>query len=350
MAEPADTIAVRDAHRFDQAALEAWLDGHVTGFAGPLTVTQFAGGQSNPTFHLEAASGNYVLRKKPPGKLLPSAHAVEREYRVIAALADTDVPVPQALGLCEDETVIGTPFYVMAAVPGRVFRDPALPGLDPAERTAIYDAMNQVLAALHQVDPDAVGLSDFGKPNGYVARQVARWSKQYRASQTNQVAAMDALEAWLTDHMPTDDQTGLAHGDYRLENMIFAPDQPRVVAVLDWELATLGHPLADLAYNCLNYHFNHPFKGGLVGNDSAASGIPSEADYVAAYCHRTGRDAIPDWPFYLAFSLFRLAAIAQGVYKRGLDGNASSAEAVKYGEMARLLAELGWRIASEAKL
>ncbi|HVP30277.1 MAG TPA: phosphotransferase [Myxococcota bacterium] len=344
-APPAGTIPVREMHRFDVRALERFLAACVPGFAGPLVVRQFEGGQSNPTFSLEAGGRRYVMRKKPPGKLLPSAHAVDREFRVISALSKTDVPVAKAVVLCEDDAVIGTPFYVMAHVEGRIFRDPTLPGLEPAERAAIYDAMNDVLARLHKVDVAAVGLSDYGKPGNYFARQLSRWTRQYALAKTTDVPAMDALIEWLPKHMPVDDETTLVHGDYRLENMIFHPTEPRVLAVLDWELSTLGHPLADLAYNCILYHSASATTGGLVGLDFAKSGIPSEAEYVAAYCRRTGREGVPDFAFCLAFSLFRLASIAQGVYARGLQGNASSERATQLGDSARQLADRAWAIA-----
>jgi aminoglycoside phosphotransferase (APT) family kinase protein len=337
-----ETSEVRPAHAFDAGALAAYLEGRVEGFRGPLAVRQFKGGQSNPTFLLEAGGRRYVLRKKPPGRLLASAHQVEREYRVIRALAATGVPVPRVHLLCEDEGVIGTAFYVMDCVEGRIFRDPQLPGLAPAERAAVYDEMNDVLARLHRVDYAAVGLADFGKPGSYLERQIARWTKQYEAARTDTVEAMDNLIAWLPEHVPPGDETCIAHGDYRLENSIYHPTEPRMLALLDWELATLGHPLADLAYNCLVYHMNSPTQGTLLGNDPAASGIPSEEAYVAAYCRRTGRAGVEHWDFYLAFSLFRLASIAQGVYKRGLDGNASSEQAMTYGAICALLAGLAW--------
>jgi len=338
---------VRSAHRFDVAALEAYMQQHVAGFRGPLTVRQFKGGQSNPTFLLLAGDGQrYVMRKKPPGKLLASAHQVDREYRVIRALASTDVPVPRVHALCMDDTVIGSAFYLMDCVEGRIFRDPQLPGLSRDERAAIYDEMNDVLARLHRVDYEAVGLADFGKPGNYFERQIGRWTKQYQAAQTDDVEAMNNLIAWLPTHIPPGDETCIAHGDYRLENTIFHPTEPRMLAVLDWELSTLGHPLADLAYNCLLYHMRSPTQGSLVDIDYAATGIPTEEEYVADYCRRTGRPDVANWDFYLAFSLFRLASIAQGVYKRGLDGNASSEQATTYGTICQLLAFLAWDIVS----
>jgi aminoglycoside phosphotransferase (APT) family kinase protein len=282
------------------------------------------------------------MRKKPPGKLLASAHQVDREYRVIKALAATDVPVARVYALCEDDAVIGSAFYVMDCVDGRIFRDPQLPGCSSEERAAIYDEMNDVLARLHRVDHEAVGLGDFGKPGNYFERQIGRWTKQYQAAQTDDVEAMNHLIAWLPAHVPLSDETCIVHGDFRLENSIFHPSEPRMLAVLDWELSTLGHPLADLAYNCLLYHMMSPTQGSLLGIDFAATGIPAEADYVADYCRRTGRPDVEHWDFYLAFALFRLASIAQGVYKRGLDGNASSEQAMTYGTICQLLAQLAW--------
>lgn len=340
---------VRANHRFDEAALERYLRAHVSGFEAPLQVQQFGGGQSNPTFLLSAGAKRYVLRKKPPGQLLKSAHQVDREYRIMKALAATDVPVPRMHVLCEDDGVIGTAFYVMDYLEGRIFRDPQLPGVAPAERAAIYDSMNDVLARLHKVDFGAVGLGDFGKPGNYFERQIARWITQYRAAQTDAFAEMEQLIDWMPRNIPKDDSVSIAHGDYRLENTIFHPTEPRMIAVLDWELSTIGHPLADLAYNCMGYHVMNPRQGGLVGIDHAASGIPTERDYVARYCARTGRDRIENWSFYLSFSIFRLASIAQGVYKRGLDGNASSENANAFGNACQFLATHAWRLANERR-
>ena len=337
---------VRAAHRFDEAALERYLASHVAGFAGPLSVQQFGGGQSNPTFLLTAGGRRYVLRKKPPGQLLKSAHQVDREYRIMKALAATDVPVPKMHALCEDESVIGTSFYVMDFLEGRIFRDPQLPGLAPAERAAIYDSMNDVLARLHKVDFASVGLGDFGKPGNYFERQIARWITQYRAAQTDDIADMERLIEWMPLNIPKDDSVSIAHGDYRLENTIFHPTEPKMIAVLDWELSTIGHPLADLAYNCMGYHVQNPRQGGLVGVDFAASGIPAERDYVAKYCARVGRGRIDNWSFYVSFAVFRLASIAQGVYKRGLDGNASSETAATFCNTCQFLAGHAWRLAN----
>jgi aminoglycoside phosphotransferase (APT) family kinase protein len=328
--------------QLDQSALEAYLDAHVAGFRGPLALRKFDTGQSNPTYAVEAASGRYVLRRKPPGQLLKSAHAVDREYRVMQALAGTDVPVPRVRALCEDESVIGTAFFVMDHVEGRILWDPALPDLGAPERAAIYDEMNRVLAALHGVDPAAVGLADYGKPGNYFARQLARWTSQYRASETETIAEMDRLIDWLAAHQPADDGcVSIVHGDYRIDNMIFAADAPKILAVLDWELSTLGHPFADLAYQCMQWRLPNAGHRGLLGIDRAAYGIPSEEAYVARYCARRGLSHIDDWTFCLAFSFFRLGAILQGVYKRALDGNASNPEKARAtGGYVRVLARM----------
>jgi aminoglycoside phosphotransferase (APT) family kinase protein len=343
-----DVVPVLPQHRFDERALERFMAAHVEGFVPPLSVAQFHGGMSNPTFMLGDGGGRrLVLRKKPPGKLLPSAHAVDREFKVISALARTDVPVARAFVLCEDVSVIGQAFYVMEHVEGRVFRNYALPESTRAERAAIYDAMNAVLAQLHRVDYAAIGLADYGRAGGYAERQISRWSKQYQASQTDHLPAMEELMRWLPEHIPAAAQTSIVHGDFRLENMIWHPREPRVLAVVDWELGTPGDPLADLAYNCLPWHVPDRQRGDLTELDGSC-GIPGEAEYVAAYCRRTGRDGIRHWRFYLVLSLFRLAAIAQGVYKRGLDGNVSSPGALDRGTKARELAEAGWRLAAAA--
>jgi len=341
MKDNSEITEVREAHRFNEQSLCTYMQENVQDFSGPLTVRQFEGGQSNPTFLLHTPDQEYVMRKKPPGILLPSAHAVEREYRIMSALQETDVPVAKTYSLCEDPAIIGTPFYIMEKVDGRILREPELPGMDATQRAAIYDAMNDTLAKMHNVNVDAVGLSDFGKQGNYFERQIGRWTKQYRASETDKVPTMEKLIEWLPENMPKNLETTICHGDFRLENMIIHPTRPEVVAVLDWELCTLGHPLADLAYNCMTYHFMHPVSGGLVTTNFEESGIPSEKAYIDAYCKRTGRNDIDNWPFYVAFSFFRLAAIVQGVYKRGLDGNASSESAKTYGFFARMLADLG---------
>jgi aminoglycoside phosphotransferase (APT) family kinase protein len=339
------TKDVVERFRFDLAALDRYLSLHIDGFRGPLQVRQFRGGQSNPTYLLEAASGRYVLRRKPPGKLLPSAHAVDREYQVITALGQTDVPVPQTLCLCIDDDVIGTAFFVMAYVEGRVLWEHTLPGLGPAERSAIYDAMNETLAKLHAVDFEAVGLSYYGKPGNYFARQIHRWTQQYRASETERIEAMDQLIAWLPEHIPLDDQTTIVHGDYRLDNMIFHPTEPRVLAILDWELGTLGHPLGDFSYHCMPWVMDKDALRGLAGQDLEALGIPTLEAYRAAYCRRTGRERIDHWGFYMAYNLFRIAAISQGIIGRVRDGTAASTHAADMGRSIPPLAELGWRMA-----
>ena len=334
-----ELIAVREAHRFDEARLERYLSAHLDGFEPPLRVRQFEGGQSNPTFLIEAGGDAFVLRKKPPGQLLPSAHAVDREYRVMTGLRETAVPVPRTIHLCEDADVIGTPFVLMQNVPGRVLRDPLLPGLARAERRALYGHFIEVLAALHGVDPAAVGLATFGRPGNYYARQIARWSSQYQVSKTDDIPAMDDLMLWLLENVPAGDETAIVHGDYRIENTIIHPSEPRIVAVLDWELSTLGHPLADVAFCCMGYHGSLGTVESLAGNSFEATGIPSEAEFLELYCRHAGRDAIEDWRFYIVFALFRIAAIGQGVYKRGLDGIAASARATSFGDACRIRAE-----------
>jgi aminoglycoside phosphotransferase (APT) family kinase protein len=332
-----------DAFPLDAERLEAWASAHIAGFSGPVAATKFATGQSNPTYLIETPSGRYVLRRKPPGKLLKSAHAVEREFRVLRALEGVGFPAPRALALCEDESVVGSSFYIMSHVEGRIFWDPALPDLAPDERAAIYDSMNEALARLHAVDVVASGLSDYGKPGNYFARQLQRWSEQYRASETEINADMDRLIAWLGENAPADDgRVALVHGDWRIDNMIFDGSSARPLAVLDWELSTLGHPFADLAYQCMQWRLPNAAEfRGLAGLDHAALGLPSESDYVDAYCRRTGIACVPDWTFLLAFSFFRIAAIVQGVYKRSLDGNASNPErARKMGQAVPLMARL----------
>jgi len=339
------TRPVAEAHRFDVAALERYLRDHIPGFAGPVEVEQFQGGQSNPTYRVRAGDKRYVLRRKPPGTLLPSAHAVDREYRVITALASTDVPVARSYLLCTDETVIGTMFYVMDYVDGRVLWDPQLAGMGPAERAAIFDEMNRVIAALHRVDYGSIGLETFGKPGNYFARQIDRWSRQYRASETEKIEAMDRLMEWLPAHIPPGDQTSIVHGDYRLDNMIFHATQPRVLAVLDWELSTLGHPMADFSYHMMAWRLTATEFRGLRGADLAALGIPSEREYIDRYLERTGftEPSAQDWTFCMAYNMFRAAAIFQGVMARALAGNAASEQAMETGRRARPTAELGWR-------
>lgn len=345
-------MTVRKDSTLDPAALEQYLAGAIEGFHGLETIEKFPGGQSNPTYKLVAASGSYVLRRKPAGTLLKSAHAIEREYQVMKALAATDVPVPRMLVLCEDEGVIGTAFFVMDYLDGRIFWDPALPDLTRDDRAAVYDAMNAALAALHRVDVASVGLLGFGRPGDYFARQLSRWTDQYRASETGTLVDMDRLITWLADNLPPDDgRVALVHGDYRIDNMIFDRNAPRLLALLDWELSTLGHPFADLAYQCMQWRLpNQGRMRGLAGVDRAAIGLPSEAEYVARYCERMGLPGIPNWSFYLAFSFFRLAAILQGVKKRALDGNASNPEAgLKMGEAVPILAHMAVSLIDEGK-
>ncbi|VVE08882.1 aminoglycoside phosphotransferase [Pandoraea capi] len=341
---------------FDAAALERWLTTHVDGYAGPLVITQFNGGQSNPTYRLTTPAAAYVLRTKPApaARLLPSAHAIEREYRVMDALSRTDVPVARMRGLCEDESVIGLAFYVMDFVDGRVLWDPSLPGMTSTARSEIYDEMNRVIAALHRVDYRAVGLESYGKPGDYMARQIARWSKQYRASETDTIDAMDRLIDWLPAHLPAvtasaPERTTLVHGDFRLDNLIFHPSEPRVLAVLDWELSTLGDPLADFSYHCMAWHVSPGVFRGIAGLDWPALGIPDDADYIRRYSERTGIARPAQWDFYLAYNMFRIAAILQGIMKRVSDGTAASAQALDAGKRARPMAELAWAYAQRAQ-
>ena len=351
------TKPVAEQHAFDLAALERYLAARLPGFAGPLAVEQFKGGQSNPTYKLSTPGRAYVLRSKPgpAARLLPSAHAVEREFRVMSALAGSEVPVPEMHLLCEDESVIGRAFYVMEFVEGRVFWDQTLPSLDNAGRAAIYDEMNRVIAALHLVEPARAGLADYGKPGNYFERQIGRWTKQYLASITEPNEAMDRLIEWLPGHIPAsardDSQVSIVHGDYRLDNMVFHATEPRVVAVLDWELSTLGHPLADFSYHCMSWHIPPGSFRGIGGLDHASLGIPTEKEYVRRYCERAGRadpDAVmADWNFYLAYNLFRMAGILQGIAKRVEAGTAASAQARQSAAGAQPLAEMGWRIARQ---
>ena len=353
------TKPVAERHAFDVEALQRWLSARLPGFAGPLTVEQFKGGQSNPTYKLVTPGAAYVMRSKPgpAARLLASAHAIEREFRVMSALAATAVPVARMHLLCEDEAVIGRAFYIMECVQGRVLWDQSLPGMTPAERGAIYDEMNRVIAALHSVDVQAAGLADYGRPGNYFERQIGRWSKQYVASATETIVAMDELMRWLPAHIPAqardDSQVSVVHGDYRLDNLMFHPTEPRILAVLDWELSTTGHPLADFSYHCMSWHIPPGAFRGLGGLDLAALGIPEEKSYVRRYCERTGRGAsadtvMRDWNFYLAYNLFRLAAILQGIVKRAQDGTAASAQAAQTAAGTRQLAEMGWEFARKA--
>ncbi len=352
------TRAVSDKHVFDVAAFTAWLENNLEGFAGPLTVEMFKGGQSNPTYKLLTPGQSYVMRAKPGpvAKLLPSAHAVEREYAVMRGLAGSDVPVPRMYCLCEDESVIGRAFYVMEFMPGRVLWDQALPGLDAVQRGQIYDAMNRVIAALHTVRFAERGLASYGKPGNYFDRQIGRWSKQYVASVTQPIPEMDRLIEWLPANIPTgardESRVSIVHGDYRMDNLVFHPTEPRVVAVLDWELSTLGHPLADFSYHCMAWNIPHGSFRGIGGLDLSALGIPSEDEYIRRYCERTGLTTPAalkaDWNFYMAYNMFRIAAILQGIAKRVEAGTASSAQAASSGASARPLAQMAWRFAQQA--
>ena len=352
------TQAVSDKHAVDTAALTAWLEKNLTGFAGPLSLEMFKGGQSNPTYKLVTPARSYVMRAKPGpvAKLLPSAHAVEREFAVMRGLAGTNVPVPAMHCLCQDESVIGRAFYIMDFMQGRVLWDQSLPGMTPAGRGQIYDEMNRVIAALHTVDFAAQGLAGYGKPGNYFDRQIGRWSKQYVASVTQPIPEMDQLMEWLPANLPAsardESRVSIVHGDFRLDNLMFHATEPRVIAVLDWELSTLGHPLADFSYHCMAWHIPHQMSRGIGGLDIAALGIPSEADYIRRYCERTGLttpEALEsDWSFYLAYNMFRIAAILQGIAKRVEAGTASSAQAVASGAGARPMAELAWTFARQA--
>ncbi len=338
------TRPVAPEHAIGKGRLEAWMAANVGDFSGPLEITQFKGGQSNPTYLLQAGERRWVLRRKPPGRLLASAHAVDREYKVLQALERTEVPVPKVHAICEDEAVAGTAFYVMDFVEGRIFWDPRLPDVAVPERGLIFEEMNRVIAALHGLDPAVVGLDDFGRHGGYVERQISRWSRQYRAAETETIAAMDRMIDWLPANLPGADETRIVHGDFRIDNLVFDPVEPRILAVLDWELSTLGHPLADFAYHCMAWRIPPGTFRGLAGADFAALGIPTEHAYVRDYLRRSGRDELPaaQWQYYMAYNLFRLAAILQGVYARALQGNAASADALETGSRARQLAEAAW--------
>lgn len=342
-----ELVPVLDRHRFDEAALARYLRDHLPGFDGPVEVRQFQGGQSNPTFHIATPAGNYVLRKKPPGKLLPRAHQVEREYRILRALEGSEVPVPRARLLCEDDSIIGTAFFVMDHVPGRIFFDRVMTGGTPAERAAVYEDMARVLAALHRIDWRKAGLEGFGRPEGYMARQVALWTRQWEAAKVEEMPEMDRLAAWLPGHLPAEEEATIAHGDFRLGNLIIHPTEPRIAAVLDWELATIGHPLADLGYACLTYHFPPGPDGvaGVLGTDLSGTGIPSEQEFVARYCAHAGRPVPKALDVFLIFSMFRLASIVAGVWRRALDGNATDPRAIGYRDRYRGMAERAWALA-----
>ena len=352
------TRAVSDQHAFDTAALTAWMNQHVEGFTGPIQVEMFKGGQSNPTYKLVTPGKSYVMRAKPGpvAKLLPSAHAIEREYRVMKGLAGTDVPVPHMYALCEDESIIGRAFYIMEFMEGRVLWDQSLPGMTPAQRAEIYDEMNRVIAAMHSVKFAERGLAEYGKSGNYFERQIGRWSKQYVASVTQPIPEMDKLMEWLPANMPAsakdESRVSIVHGDFRLDNLMFHPTEPRVIAVLDWELSTLGHPLADFSYHCMSWHIPVALGRGIAGLDIAELGIPAEEDYILRYCERTGIKDVAtlkrDWNFYLAYNMFRIAAILQGIAKRVEAGTASSAQAKASGDTARPMAELAWSFAQRS--
>lgn len=344
------TRPVREAHKFAEGRLLEYLADTIEGFAGPMTVTQFKGGQSNPTYRLETPARKYVLRRKPPGKLLPSAHAMDREYRVIKALYDADFPVAKPYLLCEDDSIVGTMFYVMDCVDGPIYWEPDLPQLDAQGRGEIYDSMNATIAKLHSIDFAAIGLSDYGKAGNYFERQISRWTKQYLASETETIGAMNQLIEWLPGNVPPDQSESIVHGDFRLDNMIFAPSGHAVAAILDWELSTIGHPLADFTYHLMAWQMPDIGIGssGLVGKDLAQLGIPNEQDYVDRYCERTGRDGIENRDFYSAFNFFRIAAILQGIAGRVRDGTAASAHAASAIAGVTPLAETGWRFAQRA--
>lgn len=342
------TKPVEERHRFDEAALERWMQAHVDGYAGPLRVMQFKGGQSNPTYRLETPNRAYVLRRKPFGPLLPSAHAVDREFRLIAALNTVSFPVPHAYALCEDPEVIGAIFYVMEAVDGVIHWNGALPNLQPAGRRQVYEAMISTLAQLHQVDYAAIGLSDYGRPGNYFTRQVERWTKQYRASETDRIEEAERLIEWLPRTVPEQSRTSIVHGDYRLDNMILAPAGDRVAAVLDWELSTLGDPLADFSYLLMHWAMPSDGRSGLAGLDLAALGIPTRDEAVALYCGLTGRDGVPKLDWYFAYNLFRLLGIVQGIAGRVRDGTAASPRAAEMGARAPMLAQAAWSFARQA--
>ena len=338
-----ETIPVRAQHRIDEVALESWMRANVSGFEAPMQVDQFKGGQSNPTYRLRTAGRSYVLRRKPPGALLKGAHAVEREAKVMSALGALGFPVPVVHGLCTDDTVIGSWFFVMDLVEGRIFWDASFADVPRHDRAAYLDAMNATLATLHGIDPAAAGLGDFGRTGGYIGRQISRWSQQYLADETaGRHPAMDRLVEWLPAHIPANDETSISHGDFRADNMIFHATEPRVLAVLDWELSTLGHPLADFAYNAMMYRMPPDILGGIRGLDLSSHGLPDEKAYVAAYCRRTGRTEIADLDFYIAFNMFRFAAILHGILGRVKRGTAASADALAMGERYQRVADLAW--------
>lgn len=342
------TMEVPEQDRLDEAKLTAWFEANVEGFAGPLSMSKFKGGQSNPTYKVTTPNAAYVLRRKPFGPLLPSAHAVDREYRVQAALFDQGFPVSRQYGLCEDESVIGSMFYVMAFTDGASYWDGTLPGKTPEQRTAIYNAMIDTLAHLHSFDPAAIGLESYGKPGNYCARQISRWTKQYRLSETETIPEMDRLIEWLEKTVPQQRGFGIAHGDFRIDNMIFDKDEPKVLALLDWELSTLGDPIADLSYFLMSWVQPAEGRNGLLGVDVTALGIPTIEEATARYVEKAGLDHVPDMDWYLAYNQFRIAAILQGIKKRVIDGTASSAQAAQMAERVIPLAQAAWEYAKKA--
>lgn len=344
------TKEVAESHKFDVTRLAAYMEAHVEDFVGPLEVRQFKGGQSNPTYQLRTRAQKYVMRRKPPGKLLPSAHAVDREYKVITALHSVGFPVPRTYCLCTDENIVGTIFYIMEMVEGRILWDPRLPDLNPSERRPIYEAKIRTLAQLHQIDYTAIGLSDFGKPGNYFTRQISRWTKQYQASETMHIDSMNRLIDWLPSNIPDDEATSIVHGDYRLDNMVLHADKPQVRAVLDWELATLGHPLGDFTYHLMQWYLPHDgaSTSSLLGADFAGLNIPPADEYTALYCTHTGRDSIANMDFYIAYNMFRLAGILQGIIGRVRDGTASNEHAAQMAERVKPLADVGWDYAKRA--
>jgi aminoglycoside phosphotransferase (APT) family kinase protein len=345
------SIPARPHHDFDEARLHRWMEEYVPGFEGPVQIERFKGGQSNPTYHLKTPGRSYVLRRKPPGLLLKGAHAVEREARVVSALETVGFPVPHVHALCTDDDVMGSWFYVMDMVEGRIFWDTSFPEVARAERAAYLDAMNATLASLHRINPESVGLEDFGRTERYIERQISRWSKQYvEDEQAGRNPDMDRLVEWLPRNIPAADEASIVHGDFRVDNMIFHPTEPRILAVLDWELSTLGHPLADFAYNAMMYRMPPNLPGGIRGTDLAAAGLPGEREYIAAYCRRTGRHSIPDFDFYVAFNMFRLAAILHGIRGRLLRGTAASADAQAMSSRFESVANLAWQQVEATKI
>ena len=342
-----DLTAIRAGHEFDQAALLKYMEDNIEGFQGPMEILQFDGGQSNPTFKLLAASGVYVLRKQPPGELQPSAHQVDREYRIMKALWDTPVPVPEMYALCEDPSVMGTKFYIMALVEGRIYSEILLPGCSPEDRREMYLDMMRVMAAMHAVNYLEIGLETYGRPGNYYERQISRWTKQYEITKIKELSSMENLLKWVPEHLPESNEVSIAHGDFRLGNMVFHSTEPRIVAVLDWELSTIGHPLADLGYCCMEYNADFNGEVQLRLPERASLGIPSQEEMVAEYCKASGRDEIDKWKFYVIYNLFRSAAIVQGVYKRGLDGTATSENALDYGDECRNRADQAWKLVLE---